>query len=441
MRTKFTTPQNRRNLGFSRVETAPVAAPTELSPHTPPLVPKSNRPTIPQLLIRNDLRLIAGRLNNFTMPFWDFGTAHARGARTQFALLLPLLLALLAVMPIANAENVGSQLRQKVEAALPDSIGASVLAIDGGKVIFRGSFGRADVESNEPCTPASNFRMASTSKQFTAMAVLLLVDDGKLALDDTLDKFFPGAPKYWRQITIKQLLTHTSGLPDYEELIPEGTTLQLDDMDVVRMLIDTSKPLFQPGSKWRYSNSAFVVLGMIVEIAADQPFHNFMTDQIFAPLDMNNTLLFQRGLNEVPNRAFGHRRKDGQWIRADQSVTSATRGDGVVYTSLEDYEKWLRGLAANRLLTPESHRAMFLPQEKTTRDDSHYGYGWFIDQYRGQRRIHHNGDTSGFRICSQTYPDRQAAIVLQFNSNVEEEMTKVGERLSDLLIFDPKKQP
>jgi CubicO group peptidase (beta-lactamase class C family) len=343
---------------------------------------------------------------------------------------------LLALLPTAHADD--GELRRQVEEALPKSVGACVLAIDGGEVVFREAFGRGDAELYQPCTTATNFRMASVSKQFTAMAVMLLVDEGKLALGDTLDKFFPGSPEYWQKITIKHLLTHTSGLPDYENAIPAGTTLQLDDMDVVRMLLDTEEPLFEPSEKWQYSNSAFVMLGMVVEIAADQPFHSFMVDRIFAPLEMNNTLLFQRGLNEVPNRAFGHEEQDDKWVRADQSVTSATRGDGVVYTSVEDYEKWLRGLAGNKLLTPESHRAMFTPQEKTTRGESHYGFGWFIDEYRGERRIHHNGDTRGFRICSQIFPDRHAAILLQFNTAVAEDMMKVGERVSNILIFNRK---
>jgi CubicO group peptidase (beta-lactamase class C family) len=346
------------------------------------------------------------------------------------------LLTALALMPAACADEASSVLRSKVERALPKSIGACVLAIDDGQVVFREGFGLADVESRDPCTPATNFRMASVSKQFTALAVMLLVDRGKLSLDDTLDEFFVGGPKYWEKITLKQMLTHTSGLPDYEDLIPEGTTLQLDDMDVVRILMDTDEPLFEPGEKWQYSNSAFVVLGMIVEIVSHQPFHEFMTDEVFKPLGMDHTLLFQRGFNEVQHRAFGHEWKDEKWARADQSVTSAARGDGVVYTSLVDYEKWLRSLAQRKLLSEESHRAMFSPQEKTDRGESHYGFGWFIDEYRGERRIYHNGDTRGFRICSQTFPDRRAAIVLQFNSEFDEEMTKVGERMADLLIFD-----
>jgi CubicO group peptidase (beta-lactamase class C family) len=349
---------------------------------------------------------------------------------------LLLIVAALATPLVAHADEPSVPLRAKVEKALPESIGACALVIDGGEVVFNEGFGRADVESAEPCTPDTNFRMASVSKQFTAAAVLMLVDRGKLSLDDTLDKFFRGGPQYWENITVKQLLTHTSGLPDYEELVPEGTTLQLDDLDVVQLLMDAKEPLFPAGEKWQYSNSGFVILGMIVEIAAHKPFHEFMADEIFRPLKMENTVLYQRGLNEVKHRAFGHERKDDQWIRADQSVTSATRGDGVVYTSLDDYQKWLTAHCENKLLSPKSHKAMFSTQVKTDRGESHYGYGWFLDEYRGTRRIYHNGDTRGFRLCVQAFPNRRAAVVLQFNSEVSEEMTKVGERLADLLIFD-----
>jgi CubicO group peptidase (beta-lactamase class C family) len=339
-------------------------------------------------------------------------------------------------LPELSAAESDPALAGRVKQALPESPGACVLAIDHGKVVLEEGFGVADVESGDPCTPAANFRMASVSKQFTATAVLMLVDRGKLSLDDTLDKFFPGFPKYGEKIAVRHLLTHTSGLPDYEELIPDGTTLQLDDMDVVRMLMETGEPRFAAGEKWQYSNSGFVVLGMIVEIAAQKPFHQLLADEIFRPLHMDGTVVYQRGLNEVQHRAYGHERKDGQWRRADQSVTSATRGDGVVYTSLADYRKWLVAHAERRLLSRQSHDAMFTPQAKTDRGASHYGYGWFLDEYRGARRVYHNGDTRGFRLTVQAFPDRQAAIVLQFNSEVEEDMTKVGERLADLLIFD-----
>ncbi len=328
---------------------------------------------------------------------------------------------------------------QRVNAALPPHVGACVMAIDGGRVVFDHATGLADVETQSSCTTATNFRMASVSKQFTATAVLLLVDRGKLSLDDTLDKFFPGFPEYGRKITVKHLLIHTSGLPEYEKLIPEGTTLQLDDLDVLHVLMDTKKPLFAPNEKWEYSNSGYALLGLIVEIAADKPFHEFMRDDVLKPLGMNDSVLYQRGLNEVSHRAFGHSREGEKWVQSDQSLTSAIRGDGAIYTSLRDYKKWLTGIEKQTLLSPKSYKAMFTPHVVTDRKGNHYGYGWFIDSYRNEPRIHHNGDSQGFRLCVQRFPNRQAAVLIQLNNNLDgapEEMTKVGERISDILIFN-----
>jgi CubicO group peptidase (beta-lactamase class C family) len=335
--------------------------------------------------------------------------------------------------------NESSELVRRVETALPPHLGACVMAIDHDKVVFEQAYGLADVEKKAACTLDTNFRMASVSKQFTATAVMLLVDRGKLALDDPLTKFFPGFPDYGKKITVKHLLTHTSGLPAYENLIPTGTTLQLDDLDVLHLLMDTKEPTFAPGKKFEYSNSGYAMLGMIVEVAAQKPFHEFMRSDVLVPLGMENSFLYQRGLNEVPHRAFGHAKKDGQWVRADQSLTSAIRGDGAIYTSLRDYRKWLQGIDNRRLLTAKSYDAMFSPHVTTDRHGSRYGYGWFIDEYRGEPRIHHNGDTRGFRLCAQRFPKRHAAILIQLNSEVEgetEQMTKLGERIADMLVFE-----
>src|SRR5262249_53297212 len=155
-------------------------------------------------------------------------------------------------------------------------------------------------------------------------------------------------------------------------------------------------PLFEPGSKFQYSNSGYTLLGLIVEIASQKPFQQFMTSDVFVPLGMNSSVLYQRGLNTVPHRAFGHEKKSGEWVRSDQSLTSAVRGDGGVYTSLEDYRKWLRSIDEQKLLSEASYTAMFSPHILTDRNGAHYGYGWFIDEYRGGLRIFHNGETHGF---------------------------------------------
>ncbi len=130
--------------------------------------------------------------------------------------------------------------------------------------------------------------------------------------------------------------------------------------------MDTKEPKFAPGSKWEYSNSGYTLLGLIVEQVAQKPFHEFMKSEIFTPLGMDESVMYQRGLNEVPHRAFGHTKKDGEWVKSDQSLTSAVRGDGGVYTSLRGYQKWLAGIDEQKLLTKESYEAMFSPQVLTS---------------------------------------------------------------------------
>lgn len=351
-------------------------------------------------------------------------------------LVLP---SILVALNCAMADNK-PQLAKHLGETLPSHVGACVYVVDHGKTICEYSDGFANLETKTPCSPITNFRLASVSKQFTATAVLLLVDRHQLALSDKLTKFFPGFPLYGDEITVEQLLTHTSGLPDYEDLIPAQTTLQLDDYDVLHLLMDSKQPRFPAGQKFAYSNSGYTLLGLIVESVSFTPFHEFVAREIFKPLGMNASVLYQRGLNEISQRAYGHARRGDTWFRADQSLTSAVRGDGGVYTSLRDYGKWLACIDEQRLLSAESYRAMFTPHVKTDRHSSSYGYGWFIDDYRGEPRIHHNGETRGFRSCVQRFPNRQAAIFIQLNSEVAaDEMTAVGERVADLLIFDRTK--
>jgi CubicO group peptidase (beta-lactamase class C family) len=215
--------------------------------------------------------------------------------------------------------------------------------------------------------------------------------------------------------------------------------LQLDDYDVLHLLMDAREPKFKAGSKFEYSNSGYTLLGLIVENVSKKPFHDFMDSEIFQPLGMDTSVVYQRGLNAVPNRAFGHEQKDGEWSLADQSLTSATRGDGGVYTSLRGYRKWLAGVDEQKLLKKATYEAMFSPQVLT--NSSHYGYGWFIDEYRGEPRIHHGGDTRGFREIAQRFPTRHAALLVQLNGAVAGQSvnyTEVGEHIADVLIFDPK---
>jgi CubicO group peptidase (beta-lactamase class C family) len=359
---------------------------------------------------------------------------------TSYTLILAALLvaALIASIPTTlhadETQSPGPTLTDRVEATLPDHVGAAVLVIDHGKTVFRQAFGLADVENQTPVTPQTNFRIASITKQFTATAVMLLVDDGKLSLDDTLDQFFPGFPNYSRRITVRHLLNHRSGLPDYEDLIPENTTLQVHDIDVLQLILDTDRPLFEPGTDYKYSNTGYTLLGLIVEQVAAQPFHQFLKARIFNPLGMDRSVMFVRGLNTVTDRAFGHTQQDGRWTRDDQSLTSAVRGDGGIYSSINDLAKWIAAVDNQQLLSDESTQQMFTPVP-TDDETIGYGFGWRIDTYKGQRRIHHTGGTRGFSLCLQRYPDRNAAVIVLINNHIEGNMTPVANRVADMVLF------
>jgi len=356
------------------------------------------------------------------------------------ALYFVSLLAAWAISQKARAE--GLTLVDQVEALLPDHVGAAVLAIDGGDTVFKHAWGKRRCDRPERCTAATNFRLASVTKQFTAAAILLLVDRGLVSLEDTLDRYFVGSPDYWQKITIHQLLTHTSGLPDYEKLIPKGTTLQLTDQNVLALLQNTKEPKFEPGKKFVYSNSGYTLLGLIVEMASDRPFHRFVRSEVLEKADMTNSVMFVDGMNSVTERAYGHELDiDENWTVADQSLTSAVRGDGGVYSSLNDIEHWVSMLRNNSLLSEDLQQAMFTSHVRTDRRGDCYGYGWFIGEYRSERREMHAGGTRGFSLMLQRFPERDAVVAILLNRSRPDPPGEYIEQIVDRLIFDRETKP
>jgi len=247
--------------------------------------------------------------------------------------------------------------------------GLAVLIRKDGRTLFEKGYGLADLRTKRRIDAQTNFRLASVSKQFTAAAIMLLVRQGKLPIDATIADVLPGFPAYGRQMTIRQLLNHTSGLEDYERLMEragEGgarwsATRQIRDAEVLALLEKETSTKYPPGTRWAYSNSGYVLLGLIVAKTSGQPFEEFLRERIFEPLGMNHTLAFVEGRNEVPNRAFGYS-KDGDGFReTDQSPTSATLGDGGVYSNLEDLAKWDEALTHHTLLNEKEMQAVLTP--------------------------------------------------------------------------------
>ena len=304
--------------------------------------------------------------------------------------------------------------------------GAAILVIKGGRVVFARGYGVTDLRSLHPIDTHTNFRLASVSKQFTAMAIMLLVHDGKLHYDDHLTDIFPDFPEYGRAITIRNLLNHTSGLADYEDLMPQTEPgipverIQIQDAGVLDLLKQQKETKFIPGTKWAYSNSGYVLLGLVVQKISGESFPIFLHKRIFASLGMTDTIAYVRDKNQVPNRAFGHSMEGERWKESDQSATSATLGDGGVYSSIEDLAKWDRALRRHTLLGQREMQFAVTPvkviEGAVTEPDgtqADYGFGWFLNPYKGQARMWHYGETIGFRTTIQRFlKDKLTVVVL-----------------------------
>ncbi len=296
--------------------------------------------------------------------------------------------------------------------------GCAVLVLKNGTVLLEACRGLADLNPATPITSRTNFRLASVTKQFTATAVLLLVSDGKLQLHQTLTEIFPEFPSYGQTITIHQLLTHTSGLADYESLMPDTTTVPVLDADALRLLEAQTATLFVPGSEFRYSNSGYAVLAQVVERVSGMRFADFLKVRIFDPLGMTNTVAFENGRSTVASRAFGHSPGGDDaagFLETDQSLTSSVLGDGGVYSSLEDLRRWAMELDQPSVLDSVSLRRAMSPQVPTTTEGESYGYGWFVGENEGVRMVRHSGSTIGFRTEIQRYPERGLTIIVLAN--------------------------
>lgn len=291
--------------------------------------------------------------------------------------------------------------------------GASLLVIRDGHQAIARAYGLADVEARVSAAPATNYRLASVTKQFTATAILLLAEDRKLALDDPLRRWLPSVPSAADGVTILHLLTHTSGLVDYEDVMSPDTSVQLKDADVLRLLESRNTMYFAPGTSYRYSNSGYALLALIVERASGQTFASFLRDRIFMPLGMRNTVAFEQGLSTVAHRAYGHTEVDGKWTRTDQSMTSAVLGDGGVYSSIEDLARWDAALYDDRLLSAASRKLAFMPHTATDDADVKYGFGWRITG----DTLWHSGETIGFRNVIIRDPARRLTVVVLTNRN------------------------
>jgi CubicO group peptidase (beta-lactamase class C family) len=299
-----------------------------------------------------------------------------------------------------------------------DVPGASLLIVRDGKPLVQQSYGLANLEEHVAAKPATNYRLASVSKQFTAASILLLAEDGKLHLDDSLRKWLPTLPEVADAMTIRHLLSHMSGLIDYEDVIPAEITAQLGGHDVLKILESQNSTYFFPGTGYRYSNSGYALLALIVGKASGRDFASFLKERIFIPLGMDNTVAYEQGISTIANRAYGYSQEQGSWQRTDQSQTSAVLGDGGIYSSIDDLTKWDAGLYDDRLLSAKIRELAFTPVTATDDPTVLYAMGWRITEEKvGGTTQWHSGETMGFRNVIIRYPQQHFTVILLTNRN------------------------
>ncbi|NOZ62158.1 MAG: beta-lactamase family protein [Calditrichaeota bacterium] len=314
-----------------------------------------------------------------------------------------------------------------------DSPGAALMVVKNGAPILVKTYGMADVENQVPVTPETNFRLASVTKQFTAMCILMLMEQGKLSETQTLQDIFPDFPDYGKKITIHNLIHHTSGLIDYESLIPDSATEQVLDRDVLEMMKAQDSTYFAPGTKYQYSNTGYAVLAMIIEKISGQRFADFLRENIFLKIGMKNTVAYEKGISTVENRAYGYALENGELVPKDQSLTSAVLGDGGIYSSVPDLYKWDQALYTETLVSSASLKFAFTPDTLLDGTPTIYGFGWRIDKFLGHRRIHHTGQTCGFTTIIQRFPDDRFSIIILTNRN-KPMLNEVAEKIARLYL-------
>lgn len=291
--------------------------------------------------------------------------------------------------------------------------GVAVAVVRKGDVMLAKGYGEANVEHHVPVTPATVFESGSLGKQFTSAAVMLLVEDGRVRLEDSITKYFPGAPARWRGITVRHLLTHTSGIPDYTTDAMDYRRDYTED-ELATMAFGLT-PEFPPGSRWNYSNTGYVLLGIIVHKVSGQFYGDLLAERVFRPLGMQTARIISEE-DIVPNRAAGYRLAKGrlknqEWVAPMLNTTA----DGSLYLSLQDYIAWDRGIRDGKILKPSSWQTIFTPVRLNSGNRYPYGFGWSIDTAAGQVRIHHGGAWQGFQTYISRYLGDDMTVVALAN--------------------------
>ncbi|HEY2963968.1 MAG TPA: serine hydrolase domain-containing protein [Pyrinomonadaceae bacterium] len=353
--------------------------------------------------------------------------------RTAYTLPLLLLLSITCFAQDGISTKVDDYIRAEMRAQqIP---GVSLAVIKNGEIVLARGYGLANVEHQVPVKPETIFQSGSMGKQFTATAVMMLVEESKLSLDDNITKYFPDAPETWRNITIRHLLTHTSGMGDYPPDIDMRRDYTEDEM-VQRI---KALPLaFQPGEKWSYSNLAYVMLGVLIHKVSGKFYGDFLQERVFKPLGMSTARVISEA-DIVPNRAAGYRVVDGQlknqnWV----SPTLNTTADGALYLTVYDMAKWDAALYSEKLLKRSSLEQMWTPVKLNDGKTHPYGFGWALGEVHGHRIIEHGGSWQGFKSQISRYVDDKLTVVV-FANQARANPAKLAHGVAAL--FNPQLAP
>jgi len=292
--------------------------------------------------------------------------------------------------------------------------GLALLVSRNGIPIREQGFGLANLELDVPVTPKTIFQSGSVGKQFTAAAVMLLVEEGKIGLDDPLSKYFDSGPSWWDQVTIRELLSHTAGFTDY----PKDFDLRKDySEEELLKIVAAIPPAYPPGTSWAYSNMGYVTLGILIHKVSGQYFGDFLQERVFKPLGMSTTRIISEA-DIVPNRAAGYVLKNGQlknqeWVSPSANSTA----DGSLYFTILDLAKWDAALYTEKVLKTSSKHEMWTVAALNDGKPNRVGYGfaWFVDSRNGHRLVGHDGRWQGFTTHIARYLDDRLTIVILTN--------------------------
>ena len=313
--------------------------------------------------------------------------------------------------------------------------GVSLAVVRNGEIVIARGYGLANVEHQVPVKPETIFQSGSMGKQFTATAVMMLVEDGKLSLDDKIIKYFPDGPAAWNNITVRHLLTHTSGMTDY----PGDFDLRRDYTE--DELFQRIKPIplaFQPGEKWSYSNLAYVMLGVLIHKVSGKFYGDFLQERVFQPLGMTTARVISEA-DIVPNRAAGYRLINGQLKNQDWvSPSLNTTADGALYLTVYDVAKWDAALYGEKLLKRSSLNEMWTPVKLNDGKTHGYGFGWALGEVRGHRLVEHGGAWQGFKSQISRYVDDKLTVIV-FANQARANPAKIAHGVAAL--FNPELAP